>query len=425
MTESIIPTDHSVLPRLSCGRLETLARHLVLARIAKLRHGCLILEENGTRHRFGTADARTPLTADLHVHSNRFWTAVAFGGSNGAAQSYMAGHWTSGNLTAIMRMVLRNPSVFQGLDSGLGRLVAPLNRLYHFLRRNTRGGSRRNIMAHYDLGNDFYRIFLDETMTYSAGIFPGPESSLKEASENKYDRIARKLALVESDHVLEIGGGWGGFAIYAAGRFGCSVTTTTISAQQYRYALERVKAAGLEDRVTVLQQDYRDLVGNYDKLVSIEMIEAVGHHYLGDFFDKCSRLLKPEGMMALQAITIPDQVYEQHVRWVDFIKLYIFPGSCIPSTAVMLDAVARRTDLRLFHLEEIAPHYARTLSAWRRNFMSQLEAVRRQGFSETFIRMWEYYLCYCEAGFTERYLGSVQMVLTKPLCRREPLLSAL
>jgi cyclopropane-fatty-acyl-phospholipid synthase len=425
MTESIIPTDHSVLPRLSFGRLEALARHLVMARIAGIRHGCLIVEENGTRYRLGTADARTPLTAVVHVHSARFWTAAAFGGSNGAAQSYMAGHWTSGNLTAIMRIVLRNPSVFQGLDGGLGRLAAPLNRLYHFLRRNTRGGSRRNITAHYDLGNDFYQIFLDESMTYSAGIFPGPESTLKEASENKYDRIARKLALVESDHVLEIGGGWGGFAIYAASRFGCSVTTTTISAQQYRYALERVKAAGLEGRVTVLQQDYRDLGGAYDKLVSIEMIEAVGHHYLGDFFDKCSRLLKPEGMMALQAITIPDQVYEQHVRWVDFIKLHIFPGSCIPSTAVMLDAVSRRTDLRLFHLEEIAPHYARTLSAWHRNFMSKLEVVRRQGFSEKFIRMWEYYLCYCEAGFTERYLGSVQMVLTKPLCRREPLLSAL
>ncbi|MBR9980781.1 MAG: class I SAM-dependent methyltransferase [Desulfatitalea sp.] len=421
MTESIIPTDRAVLPRFSSGRLAAVGRKLVLDRIAGIQHGCLMVEENGTWQNFGAAGRQTPLIARLHVHTPRFWTATAFGGSIGAAESYMAGQWTSDDLTAVIRIILRNPSVFQGLDQGLGRLTAPLHRLYHFLRRNTRQGSRRNISAHYDLGNDFYALFLDETMTYSAGIFPNPESTLKEASLEKFDRIARKLALSETDHVLEIGGGWGSFALYAASRFGCRVTTTTISAQQHRYAVAQVKVAGLEEQVTVLQQDYRDLTGAYDKLVSIEMIEAVGHHYLGDFFAACSRLLKPEGMMALQAITIADQAYDQHVRSVDFIKRYIFPGTCIPSTTVMLGAIARRTDLRLFHMEELAPHYARTLANWRRNFSARLEAVRRMGFTKAFIRMWEFYLCYCEAGFTERYLGSVQIILAKPLSRRAPI----
>jgi cyclopropane-fatty-acyl-phospholipid synthase len=278
-----------------------------------------------------------------------------------------------------------------------------------------------NIAAHYDLGNDFYALFLDRTMTYSSGLFESPDATLEEASLAKYDRICRKLTLSSRDHVLEIGTGWGGFALHAATNYGCRVTTTTISRAQQDFARERIRGAGLEGRVDVLLQDYRNLTGKYDKLVSIEMIEAVGHHYLNAFFNACSGLLKDDGEMLLQAITIRDQVFDRHKRSVDFIKRYIFPGSCIPSVAAISLAVARVTDLRLFHLEDITPHYARTLQAWRRKFFDNLEEVRKLGYPETFIRMWEYYLSYCEAGFAERYLGDAQMLFTKPLSRKEPL----
>ena len=277
----------------------------------------------------------------------------------------------------------------------------------------------KNILAHYDLGNDFYALFLDETMTYSCGIFEREDSTLKEASEAKYDRICRKLMLTTGDQVLEIGTGWGGFAVHAAGNYGVHVTTATISDEQHQFAQNRIKAAGLEDRITLLKSDYRDLSGKFDKLVSIEMIEAVGHHFYATFFRTCSRLLKDDGMMALQAITIGDQIFDRHRRSVDFIKRYIFPGSCIPSITAISNAIARATDLRLVHLEDITPHYARTLSEWRRRFFANLDKVREMGYSDTFIRMWEYYLCYCEGGFAERYIGDVQMLFTKPLYRMD------
>ncbi|UCD78857.1 MAG: class I SAM-dependent methyltransferase, partial [Desulfobacterales bacterium] len=292
-------------------------------------------------------------------------------------------------------------------------------KLYHYVRKNTKAGSRKNIMAHYDLGNDFYALFLDETMTYSCGIFANESSTLREASAAKYDRICRKLQLAAGDRVLEIGTGWGGFALHAARNYGVQVTTTTISEEQHRFGQNRIKDAGLEERVTILKKDYRDLGGTFDKLVSIEMIEAVGHQYLTAFFRTCSRLLKDDGMMALQAITIGDQIFNRHKRSVDFIKRYIFPGSCIPSIAAIGSAVARATDLRLVHLEDITPHYARTLREWRRRFFANIDKVRALGFSDTFIRMWEYYLCYCEGGFSERYIGDVQMIFVKPLCRSD------
>jgi len=280
-------------------------------------------------------------------------------------------------------------------------------------------GSRKNILAHYDLGNDFYALFLDETMTYSCAIFEQENSSLKQASEAKYDRICRKLQLAAGDRVIEIGTGWGGFAVHAARNYGVQVTTTTISDEQHQFARQRIKAAGLEDRITLLKKDYRDLSGKFDKLVSIEMIEAVGHQYLPIFFRTCSRLLKDDGIMALQAITIGDQIFDRHKRTVDFIKRYIFPGSCIPSITAISIALAKATDLRLVHLEDITPHYARTLREWRRRFFTNIKKVRALGFSDTFVRMWEYYLCYCEGGFAERYLGDVQMLFVKPLCRQD------
>ncbi|HSW51639.1 MAG TPA: cyclopropane-fatty-acyl-phospholipid synthase family protein, partial [Sulfuricaulis sp.] len=294
------------------------------------------------------------------------------------------------------------------------RLTAPARKLFHWMNRNSRTGSRRNIAAHYDLGNEFFRLMLDETLMYSSAVFERPDMTLAEAQRARLDRICRKLALGPRDHVLEIGTGWGGFALHAATHYGCRVTTTTISREQYALAQERIAQAGLSDRVTVLLEDYRDLRGEYDKLVSIEMIEAVGHEYYETFFARCSALLKPDGLMLLQAITIADQRYEAARKSVDFIQRYIFPGSCIPSVSVMAQAVARATDMKLLHLEDIGPHYATTLRHWRERLYANADAVRQLDLSEEFLRMWEFYLCYCEGGFAERALGDVQLLLAKP-----------
>jgi cyclopropane-fatty-acyl-phospholipid synthase len=337
----------------------------------------------------------------------------------------MAGDWSAEDLTDVIRLMVINRHIFERMDSGWGRLMEPLYQGFHWLHRNTRAGSRANIHAHYDLGNDFYQLFLDDTMTYSCGIFETETATLQQASIAKYDRICRKLKLNAADHVLEIGTGWGGFAVHAAGEYGCRVTTTTISQAQYEWAKAAVADAGLDNRITLLLEDYRDLEGTYDKVVSIEMVEAVGHQFLETFFRCCSRYLKKDGMMLLQAITIADSVYDRHKRSVDFIKRYIFPGSCIPSLTAMCHAMARSTDLRVVHLEDLAPHYARTLREWRHRFFKNISFVREMGYSDIFIRMWEYYLCYCEGGFEERYLGDVQMVITKPLCRLEPILPRL
>ena len=293
------------------------------------------------------------------------------------------------------------------------------------MRRNTLQGSRKNIAAHYDLGNEMFALFLDDTMMYSCAIFEHPQMSLQQASIEKLERVCRKLELQPGDHLLEIGTGWGGLALHAARHYGCRVTTTTISHEQYRMALQRVEQAGLGDRITVLCEDYRNLSGEYDKLVSIEMIEAVGHAYFDTYFEQCSRLLKSDGLMLLQSITIADQRYAAAKRSVDFIQRYIFPGGCLPSVAVLSDSVARNTDMRMLHLEDIGPHYATTLKRWRQRFMARLDSVRALGYPEEFIRMWEYYLCYCEGGFRERAIGTVQVLLGKPLNRREALLPAL
>jgi cyclopropane-fatty-acyl-phospholipid synthase len=299
------------------------------------------------------------------------------------------------------------------MESGPARAAAPLRAAAHWLRRNTRAGSRRNIAAHYDLGNDFFALFLDASMMYSCALFEDPAATLAEAQRAKLDAVCRKLALGPGDHVLEIGTGWGGFALHAASRYGCRVTTTTISRNQHELARERVRAAGLEARVTLLLEDYRDLRGRYDKLVSIEMIEAIGHQYFGEFFRRCDALLAPGGRMLLQAITIADQRYEAARDEVDFIKRYIFPGCCIPSVTALARAMTASSTLRIEHLEDIGPHYATTLARWRDNLLGNAARVRALGLPESFLRMWVFYLCYCEAGFAERALGDVQAVLRK------------
>ena len=417
MTELIIPSEATALNDLKVRKLDHIARKAVLSLLNKLVHGRITIIEDSRSYTFGEDSPYTSLQAEITVHHSQLYSRILFGGSVGAAEAYMDGLWTADDLTVVMRILALNQAAFADMEKGLARLTAPLYKLYHSARKNTRAGSRKNILAHYDLGNEFYALFLDETMTYSCGIFEQDSSTLKEASEAKYDRICKKLHLEQGDQVVEIGTGWGGFALYAAQNYGVHVTTTTISNEQHEFAKNRFSKAGLTDQISLLKKDYRDLRGKFDKLVSIEMIEAVGHHFYETFFQTCGRLLKEDGLMALQAITISDQIFDRHKRSVDFIKRYIFPGSCIPSITAISNAITRKTDLRLFHLEDITPHYAKTLREWRHRFFANIEKVRQMGYPETFIRMWEYYLCYCEGGFAERYIGDVQMLFAKPLYR--------
>jgi cyclopropane-fatty-acyl-phospholipid synthase len=388
----------------------SLAERALRSRLAALREGALVLRDGGRAVTFGDR-AAAPL--EIVVRDGRFYAAVVLGGSLGAAEAYAQGWWTTDDLTGIVRLLLRNRGVLEQLEGAWARALGPLRRLGYRLQRNSRRGSRRNIRAHYDLGNEFFALFLDDTLTYSCALFERPDASLRDASIAKYDRIAALLDLRPGDHVLEIGTGWGGFAVHAARRSGCRVTTTTISAEQARLARQRVADSGLADRVTVLERDYRDLEGAYDKLVSIEMVEAVGHEYFGTFFARCAALLKPSGRAAIQAITIPDERYDAARREVDFIKRYVFPGGCLPSLAVLRQAAAA-TDLRLERVDEIGLHYPETLRRWRANFARNRDAVAALGFDERFRRIWEFYFCYCEGAFLERAIGDVQLALAKP-----------
>ncbi|MET0288198.1 MAG: cyclopropane-fatty-acyl-phospholipid synthase family protein, partial [Pseudoxanthomonas sp.] len=321
------------------------------------------------------------------------------------------------DLVAMMRLLVRNRDRLDAMESGLARLGGWAMKALHQFARNTRTGSRRNIAAHYDLGNALFRLFLDDNLMYSSAIYTRDDESLEDASRRKLDRICQKLRLAPGVRVMEIGTGWGGFALHAAQNYGCHVTTTTISEEQYALASQRVREAGLEARVTLLKQDYRDLQGHYDRVVSIEMIEAIGHQYLDTYFTKIASLLTPHGEALVQAITIEDHRYLQARDSVDFIKRHIFPGSFIPSVSAMTAAIGRASDLRLFNLEDIGPSYALTLRDWRLRFMARLDEVRALGYDTRFIRMWEFYLAYCEAGFRERSIGDVHLWLTRPMAR--------
>lgn len=408
---------HTSLPQ--ARRLPLVARG-VLARLGKVRSGRLTLTENGRRHELGLDVPGVP-AAFVEVRDERFWSAVALRGGVGAGEAYAQGWWHSDAPTDVVRLFVRNREVLEGLERGLARLSKPLLKAAHLLRRNTERGSRANISAHYDLSNEFFALFLDPTMTYSCGIFADERTTLEEASLAKIDRLCRKLELHAGDHLLEIGTGWGAFALHAAREYGCRVTTTTISEEQHAYAAERFAAAGMKDRIELVFQDYRKLEGQYDKLVSVEMIEAVGHEYFGAFFEQCGRLLKPDGLMALQAITITDSQYDVARKRVDFIREHIFPGCCIPSVTALSSAMARSSDLKPTHMEDIGPHYATTLAAWRKNLRARWDEARAAGHTEEFLRLWEFYFAYCEGGFAERYLGDVQLLLAKPGARHDPL----
>jgi cyclopropane-fatty-acyl-phospholipid synthase len=414
MPNLLSPLNKTAIAPAQSRWLNRWAKDLLHRQLRQLREGEIILYGEKTEH-FGQPHADFPQPVHLHIDDEGFYGDVVFGGSIGAAESYMSGFWHCSNLVDLVRLLARNRHVLDGMDQGRFSWVSQnLRRLVHALHRNTQTGSRRNIAAHYDLGNDFFKLFLDETMMYSCAYFEKPEASLHEASLAKLERICQKLQLQPDDHVIEIGSGWGGFAIHAASRYGCHITTTTISQQQYDLAKERIHAAGLEDRISLLFQDYRELQGSYDKLVSIEMVEAIGHQYYEDYFAQCANLLKPKGLGLIQAITIRDQQFAQARDEVDFIKKHIFPGSCIPAITALLNAATRSSDLNLIHLEEIGPHYALTLRHWREAFMSQLDAVRQQGYSEAFIKMWEFYLAYCEGAYMERAISNAWMLFAKP-----------
>jgi cyclopropane-fatty-acyl-phospholipid synthase len=416
---SIIPADLDSSAVTATGPWQALGRRLLRSQLRRLRDGEVRLLDGRSEERFGARTERCQLSVTVEVLQPHFYADAVFGGTVGAGAAYIRGLWRCSDLTSLTRIMYVNRGVMDQMDRRWTFLSRPLLRVFHWLHGNSRAGSERNISAHYDLGNDFYRLMLDETMAYSCGIFADESTTLAAASRAKFGAVCRKLALQPGEHLLEIGTGWGALAIHAAEHYGCRVTTTTISREQHDYAREQVARRGLRDRVTVLLEDYRNLKGEFDKLASVEMIEAVGAPYLDTYLAKCATLLRDTGSMLLQAITIQDQDYHAQLRSVNFIQRYVFPGSFIPSVGAITESLRRVTDLKIFHLQDIGPHYARTLALWRRNFHEHLGAVRKLGFGEQFIRLWEFYLCSCEGGFAERALGDVQMLLTKPGCRRD------
>ena len=404
--------------------IDKVARKIIFSHFNRIKEGEITVIENSAHITFGEITANFPVKATIEVQNPKMYLDIVAKGLNGSADAFIKGWWTCDNLTNLVRIFTRNRDAANQFESGIANLAIWIMKLSHSCRRNNLKESLRNIHAHYDLGNDFFSTFLDDTRMYSCAIFSKPESSLHEASITKIDRICKKLNLSPADHLLEIGTGWGGFALHAAKHYGCRVTSTTISKEQFVFAENLIKDNGLQDQVTILKKDFRQLDGQFDKLVSIEMIEAVGYKLYKTFFQNCSQLLKPEGLLVIQAITITDNLFEESKDFIDFIKQYIFPGSCIPSITALCTA-ATSSDIKLFHLEDITPHYARTLKEWRINFLKNNKQVKDLGFTNAFIRMWLFYLCYCEGGFIERQIGNVQMVFTKPLCRRDPILPAL
>jgi cyclopropane-fatty-acyl-phospholipid synthase len=419
MNELVKPADtgHQIAVD-AFSPLERLLRTRLFESLRVLRFGRLVIHDALGTQEFGTPMPEHPdLSAQVTVKDPRFYRAVAASGTVGVGETYAAGLWHCNDLTALVRLLVRNRQFLDGMDSGIARLAGALLRLWHLLQRNTQAGSRRNIAAHYDLGNEFFGLFLSADLMYSAGMWTQAGDTLESASTRKLDVICRKLGLAPGQRVMEIGTGWGGFALHAARHYGCHVTTTTISREQHAMASARIAAAGLQDQVQLLLTDYRDLAGQYDRVVSIEMIEAVGADYLPIYFGKIGNLLKPDGLALIQAITIEDHRYRRALRSVDFIQRHIFPGSFIPGIAAMLEAKSRVSDLALVQQEDFGISYARTLRAWRERFMARLAEARQQGFDESFLRLWEFYLAYCEGGFEERSIGVSHLLFAKPGAR--------
>ncbi|MBT3440292.1 MAG: class I SAM-dependent methyltransferase [Gammaproteobacteria bacterium] len=393
-------------------RMTSFFKRILFKKLKGLKTGELTIIDGSEIHVFGIL--KSEFKATLTVSSQEFYVFLGSGGTNGAAEAFTAGYWSADNLVELIQIIIRNKKTMEGLESGLARLTNPITKIIHRLRQNTLKGSKSNILAHYDLSNDFYKLWLDSTMTYSSGIFLNKKSSMLDASVEKLDRLCRKLNLNSSDHVLEIGTGWGSFATHAAKNYGCKVTTTTISDNQFNYVAELISKENLDNKITLLNKDYRELEGVFDKVVSIEMIEAVGSDFVPGFFEKASSLLKKNGLMALQGITYNDPDFNAYKSSVDFIRKYIFPGSCLISLSQVEKAIKDKTDLIMVDSEDITLHYARTLEIWRKDFENVLPQVRELGFSDPFIRIWVFYLVYCEAGFLENLIGDFQFIFAKP-----------
>ena len=376
-----------------------------------LEIGHITISDEHESYSFGNVNS--DLKATVNVNSEEFYILIGSGGAMGLAEAYMLGYWSSDDMLELMRIVVKNRDVLLSLNTGFSRFFNPINKIIHWTKQNTIRGSKKNITAHYDLSNEFYKLWLDRSMTYSCAFFQNDDVSLEDASIEKIDRICRKLDLSENDMVLEIGTGWGSFAVHAAKNYGCRITSTTISDNQYKYAKALIEEQGLESKIKLVNKDYRDLDGTYDKIVSIEMIEAIGYQYVDVYFSKLSSLLKPNGMIALQGITYNDQNFDTFKDSVDFIKKYIFPGSCLISISHIINVLKNKTDLAMIDMEDITRHYPKTLRKWRENFMSVVPKVKEMGFSQAFINMWEYYFLYCEAGFLERNIGDFQLIFAK------------
>lgn len=397
--------------------LDSICRQAVLRFLSVFPKGELhILEPDGGVHIVGHGC----FPASIEISDWRTYRMMVTGGAVGAAEAYMGGFWQTPDLTAVIRFFAANIEYTERLERGVPQVLAMLRQWAHLPDRDALTRARRNVAVHYDLGNDFFRLFLDDSMMYSSAVYPSAEASLEEAQAYKLDEICRKLALGPGVHLLETGTGWGGLAIHAARHYGCTVTTITISAQQYEFAKKRVEDAGLSDKIEVLNQDYRLLSGKYDRIVSIEMVEAVGEDNLAGYFRKLESLLKPDGLLLMQAITVPHQRYAQTRKRVDFIKKYIFPGGFLPSVNVLCEMLSANTSLRHVEVSDIGMHYAKTVSDWRIRFQSSARAMARMGFDEKFQRMWQYYLCYCEGAFLERAISTIQLLAEGPERRYGP-----
>lgn len=385
---------------------DNIARAILFAALGKMSHGKLTITDKTGQFQFG----RGEFCADIHVINPQFYRQVLWGGSIGAGEAYMDGHWQSSSVTNVIKLFALNLTLLDKIERRFAWASTMLNRFKHMRQHNSTAGSKRNILAHYDLGNEMYQLFLDPLMLYSSAIYADEQSSLAQAQENKMQLICERLDLQAGQSLLEIGTGWGALAIYAAKHFDVDVTTTTISDAQYNYAKQHIIAAGLEHKITLLKQDYRELTGEFDRIVSIEMIEAVGHEYMAEYFTVLNRHLKHDGRMLIQAITINDERYQSYRNNVDFIQRYIFPGGCLPSVAMMNQHLAQQTQMKLWSIDEFGLDYARTLNDWLQRFNHALPQVKALGYDEQFIRMWQFYLGYCEGGFLAGTTNTVHYV---------------
>ncbi len=386
-------------------------KKLVLRSLKNISKGTLSIIDGKDRYKF---NGDNTLNAEILVNNSSFYTEILLGGSIGASEAYIHKSWTSNDVTKVIQLMACNQSTMDSMEGPFRFIAAPFLRVLHVLNRNTLYGSKKNIARHYDLSNKFFTLFLDSSMMYSSAIYPNKTSTIETAAEYKLGIICKKLDLKKGHRVIEIGSGWGGFAIYAAKNYGCHITTTTISNEQYKYVREKIKHLKLEKNIKVIFKDYRELTGKYDKLVSIEMIEAVGHKFYDSYFQKVSELLNQNGDALIQAITIRDQRYKQALRSVDFIQKYIFPGSCIPSINAIQNAVTGSGDMVINDVRDIGHHYAKTLMDWRKKFSRNSKDITKLGFDEDFLRMWKFYFCYCEGGFLEKSISALHIHIAKP-----------